>query len=194
MHTTNEYNNFHENKTVFGFWLYILSDCILFASLFAMHIVLSNNYLPLSENKDIFNLTLVFIETCCLLLSSFTCSKGIIYAKTNNIAKFTTWMIQTLLLGLCFISIEIYEFYHLIELQYNPSRNAFFSSFFVLIGTHGIHVISGLIWIIIMMIHIFLRGFIHINLIRLQCLSLFWHFLDIIWICVFTEVYLIGVL
>lgn len=193
MHIINKYNNFHETKTIFGFWLYIMSDCVLFASLFAMHIVLSNNML-LFDIKNIFNLNLVFIETCCLLLSSVTYSNSMIYVKTKNIKKLKIWMIITLLLGLFFISIEIYEFHHLINLQYNPCRNAFFSSFFILVGTHGIHVIVGLIWIIVMIIHLTLQGLNNSNLIRLQCLSLFWHFLDIIWICVFTEVYLIGVL
>lgn len=195
MHIINEYKNFQENKTIFGFWLYIMSDCVLFASLFAMYMVLSNNsiYIP-TTIRDIFNLTLVFVETSCLLLSSFTCGKSMIYTKIKDIKKIKQWMIVTLFLGLCFILIEIYEFHHLIKLQYTPSRNAFFSSFFVLVGTHGIHVIAGLIWIILMIVHLTLSGLTQVNLIRLQCFSLFWHFLDIIWICVFTEVYLIGVL
>lgn len=187
-------NNFFANKTIFGFWLYIMSDCILFASLFATHAVLSNNCMFLSLNKSIFNLFLIFIETCCLLLSSLTCSKSMIHATNMNVQKLRKWMIATLLLGLCFIHIEIYEFYHLILYNYNPCSNAFFSSFFVLVGTHGIHVIIGLIWIIIMITHVNITGLTNINLTRLKCFSLFWHFLDIIWICVFTEVYLIGTL
>lgn len=194
MHILNEHNTFYENKTIFGFWLYLMSDCIVFASLFAMHMVLSNNHLYSSIGKNVFNLTLVLIETCCLLLSSFTCSKSMIYAKHINTKKFQTWIIITLLLGLCFIIIEIYEFHHLITLQINPQLNAYFSSFFILVGTHGIHVIIGIIWIIIMITHVILKGLTHINITRLQCLSLFWHFLDIIWICVFTEIYLIGVI
>lgn len=187
-------SNFYLNKTIFGFWLYIMSDCILFASLFATHSVLSLSCIELSLNKNIFNLTLIFTETCCLLLSSLTCSKSTIYATKMNIQAWRKWMIITFLLGLCFINIEIYEFYHLILHQYNPCRNAFFSSFFVLVGTHGIHVIVGLIWIIIMIIHVTIKGLTQISLTRLKCFSLFWHFLDIIWICVFTEVYLIGIL
>lgn len=187
-------DNFFKNKTIFGFWLYIMSDCVLFASLFATHAVLSNHCMFLSLNKNIFNLILIFLETCCLLLSSLTCSKSLICATNMNIQTFRKWMIATLLLGLCFINIEIYEFYHLILHNYNPCSNAFFSSFFVLVGTHGIHVITGLIWIIIMIIHVNITGLTDINLTRLKCFSLFWHFLDIIWICVFTEVYLIGVL
>lgn len=189
-----EKNNFYLNKTIFGFWLYIMSDCILFASLFATHAVLCNHLIHLSLNKNIFNLTLIFSETCCLLFSSFTCSKSMIYANQMNTQKLRKWLIITLLLGLCFINIEIYEFYHLILHQYNPCSHAFFSSFFVLVGTHGIHVIAGLIWIMTMIIHITFKGINQVNLNRLKCFSLFWHFLDIIWVCVFTEVYLIGIL
>lgn len=194
MHTTKK-DNSYINKTIFGFWLYIMSDCILFASLFATHAVLSSNhYIYLSLNKNIFNLTLIFLETCCLLFSSLTYSKSMIYANAMNIQELKKWLIITLLLGVFFINIEIYEFYHLILHHYTPCSNAFFSSFFILVGTHGIHVIAGLIWIIIMIIHISCKGLTKINLNRLKCLSLFWHFLDIIWICVFTEVYLIGIL
>ncbi|CAD83314.1 cytochrome o ubiquinol oxidase subunit III [Candidatus Blochmanniella floridana] len=196
MHTINKNIKLNTNNTtIFGFWLYIMSDCILFASLFAMHAVLSTNFQKdLLISNNIFKLTFVFTETILLLLSSITCSTSMIYANITNPKKTLQWMILTLLLGLGFISMEIYEFHHLIANKYNPSRNAFFSSFFVLIGTHGIHVITGLIWIIIMTIHLIMTGLTQQNLIRLHCFSLFWHFLDIIWICVFTEVYLIGVL
>lgn len=194
MYKTKTHINLYEKKTIFGFWLYIMSDCVLFASLFAMHMVLSNNCMYIFSNKCIFDLFLIFTETCCLLLSSFSCSKSIIYAKLMQVKKFQIWLIITLLFGLCFIMMEIYEFHHLISLNYNPSINAFFSSFFVLVSTHGIHVIAGIIWIIIMLIQVTLNGLTNVNLTRLQCFSLFWHFLDIIWICVFTEVYLIGTL
>lgn len=191
----NKYSQIISNKTIFGFWLYIMSDCVLFASLFAVHAVLSNSFEDVYIiTKDIFKLTFVFIETLCLLCSSLSCSYSVIHANNMNAKKFQKWIILTLLLGLCFINMEIYEFYHLILNGYNPLINAFFSSFFILVGTHGIHVAVGIIWIIIMIIHLRREGFTDINLIRLQCFSLFWHFLDIIWICVFSEVYLIGVL
>ncbi|URJ29034.1 cytochrome o ubiquinol oxidase subunit III [Blochmannia endosymbiont of Camponotus sp. C-046] len=181
-------------KTIFGFWLYIMSDCILFASLFAIYLVLHNSTVNFSSSKDIFSLPFVFIETCCLLLSSLTYGKVMMYAEKSYMKQINIWMGITFLLGLCFISMEIYEFHHLIKLGNNPCRSAFLSSFFTLVGTHGLHVIGGLIWIVVMIIHIIYEGLTYTNYIRMQCLGLFWHFLDIIWICVFTEVYLIGVL
>nr|WP_236608356.1 cytochrome c oxidase subunit 3 [Candidatus Blochmannia vafer] len=174
-----------------------MSDCILFASLFAMHIVLSK-HLNITvfddHNNSIFNLNFIFSETVLLLLSSLACCKSMFYINKTWAQKFMQWICITELLGLCFIILEIYEFFHLIHHGYTPCYNAFFSSFFILIGTHGIHVIVGLIWIIIMIIQLTLNGLTQTNLIRLQCLSLFWHFLDIVWICVFTIVYLIGIL
>ncbi|WP_181950840.1 cytochrome o ubiquinol oxidase subunit III [Blochmannia endosymbiont of Camponotus nipponensis] len=193
MSTIYKHNN-PNTKIIFGFWLYIMSDCILFASLFAVYSVLHNNTADFSSGKDIFELPFVFLETCCLLLSSLTYGKVMIYAKKSYTKQVNIWMGITFLLGLCFINIEMHEFYHLIKSGNNPCQSAFLSSFFTLVGTHGLHVIAGLIWIVVMIIHILYQGLTHVNYIRLQCLSLFWHFLDIIWICVFTEVYLLGVL
>lgn len=190
MHT----NNNLRNKTIFGFWLYIMSDCILFASLFAIYAVLYNNTAYGLTGKEIFVLPFVFIETFFLLLSSLTYGIAMTYAKKLYIKQTKLWISITFLLGLLFINMEIHEFYHLIKIGNGPHISAFLSSFFILIGTHGIHVIIGLIWIIVMLIHIFYQGLTHINQIRLECLSLFWHFLDIIWICVFTAVYLIGMI
>lgn len=187
------HNNSYTKK-IFGFWLYIMSDCILFASLFAVYAVLYNNTANAATGKDIFILPFVFTETVCLLLSSLTYGIGMIYAKKLYINKTTLWISITFLLGLLFISMEAYEFYHLIKLGNSPSASAFLSAFFILVGTHGLHVIIGLIWILTMLIHIVYQGLTHTNQIRLECLSLFWHFLDIIWICVFTEVYLVGVM
>lgn len=187
------YNNLY-SRTIFGFWLYIMSDCILFASIFSVYAVLCSNTGNIISNREIFTLPFVFIETFCLLLSSLTYGLATIHAKKLNPKKVMLWMSMTFILGTLFINMEIYEFYHLIKSGNGPCANAFFSSFFALIGTHGIHVIVGLIWIVIILIHIFQQGITYVNQIRLQCLSLFWHFLDIIWICVFTEVYLIGMI
>lgn len=187
-------NNNLREKTILGFWLYMMSDCILFASLFAMYAVLCNNTAGSYTGKEIFSLSFVFIETCCLLSSSLTYGITVTFAKKLYIKETKLWMIATFLLGLLFISMEIYEFYHLIKIGSGPQISAFLSSFFILIGTHGLHVIIGLIWIIVIFTHIFYHGLTYINQIRLECLSLFWHFLDIIWICVFTEVYLIGMI
>lgn len=187
------HNNLH-TKTIFGFWLYIMSDCILFASLFAVYAVLCNNTADAAIGKNIFILPFIFAETCLLLLSSLTCGISMIHAKKSCIKKTTLWISITFILGLLFINMEIYEFYHLIQSGNNPCASAFLSAFFILVGTHGVHVFTGLIWIIIMLMQIFYRGLTDTNQIRLECLSLFWHFLDIIWICVFTEVYLIGMI
>lgn len=187
------YNNIH-TKTIFGFWLYIMSDCILFASIFSVYAVLCDNTANSATGKDIFTLPFVFIETCCLLLSSLTYGIATIYVKTLNTKQTILWISITFILGALFINMEIYEFYHLIQTGYGPHNSAFLSSFFVLVGTHGVHVVIGLIWILVMLIHILLQGMTSINQVRLKCLSIFWHFLDIIWICVFTEVYLMGMI
>lgn len=187
-----KHNNLNK-KTIFGFWLYIMSDCILFASLFAMYAVLYNSVESFYSGK-VFKLPLIFVETCCLLLSSFTYGKVMIYAEKLYVKQVNIWMGMTFLLGLFFIGIEAYEFFHLIKSGYNPRQNAFLSSFFTLVGTHGLHVMAGLIWIVVMIVHVTYQGLTKINYTRLQCLSLFWHFLDIVWICVFTEVYLMGML
>lgn len=185
-------NNNLRVKTILGFWLYIMSDCILFASLFATYAVLCKNTAYSSGSKDIFVLSFVFIETCLLLLSSLTYGIAMTYIQKLHIKQTLLWMSMTFLLGLLFINMEIYEFYHLIKSGNNPCKSAFLSSFFILVGTHGLHIIAGLIWIIVMFIHILHQGLTYTNQIRLECLSLFWHFLDIIWICLFTTVYLIG--
>ncbi|MFT8229611.1 MAG: cytochrome o ubiquinol oxidase subunit III [Enterobacterales bacterium] len=187
-------NHNTEDVKLLGFWIYLMSDCILFASLFAVYFVLNKNIFDGPSGQDIFNLNLVLEETLILLSSSFTYSMSMISVafKNKNLTQF--WLILTFILGLSFILMEINEFNLLILKGYGPSRSAFLSSFFILVGTHGIHVLSGLIWLIVMIAHIQKNGLNQINTIRLKCLSLFWHFLDIIWICVFTMVYLIGVI
>ncbi|AKC59813.1 cytochrome o ubiquinol oxidase subunit III [Blochmannia endosymbiont of Polyrhachis (Hedomyrma) turneri] len=187
-------NNNLSNIKKFGFWLYIMSDSILFATLFAVYIILKNNIADGPSGKDIFNLPFVFIETLLLLISSITYTMVSIATNTNNKKMINIWMIITFLFGCCFCIMEIHEFYHLIGKNYGPWRSGFLSSLFTLLGTHALHVLSGLIWIIIMMIHIYQFGVTIDNKIRLQCLSIFWHFLDIIWICVFTFVYLFGMI
>ncbi|UVK77959.1 MAG: cytochrome bo3 ubiquinol oxidase subunit 3 [Sodalis sp. Fse] len=179
---------------VFGFWIYLMSDCILFATLFATYAVLSNNVANGPSGKDIFELPFVLVETFFLLFSSITYGMTILAMNRGNKAQVNTWLGLTSLFGLCFICMELYEFYHLISKGYGPNHSAFLSSFFTLVATHGLHVTSGFIWILVMMMHISRRGLTSINQIRLKCLSLFWHFLDVIWICVFTVVYLMGAL
>ncbi|WJV55060.1 cytochrome o ubiquinol oxidase subunit III [Pectobacteriaceae bacterium CE90] len=177
---------------VFGFWIYLMSDCILFACLFATYSVLVNGVAGGPTGKDIFELPFVLVETFALLFSSITYGMAIVAMNKGKKSQVTTWLALTFLCGLVFIMMEVYEFHHLIAEGFGPDRSAFLSAFFALVGTHGIHVTSGLIWIIIMMIQVSRRGLTATNQTRLMCLSLFWHFLDVVWICVFTVVYLMG--
>ena len=179
---------------VFGFWIYLMSDCILFATLFATYAVLVNGTAGGPAGKDIFELPFVFAETMLLLLSSITFGFGMLAMNKNKVSAVNTWLLVTFLLGAGFIAMEIYEFHHLIVNDAGPDRSGFLSAFFTLVGTHGIHVTSGLIWIIVMMVSITKKGLTERNRTRLMCLSLFWHFLDVVWICVFTVVYLMGVM
>nr|BET44358.1 MAG: cytochrome o ubiquinol oxidase subunit III [Candidatus Aschnera chinzeii] len=193
----NNINHYHHDDNInqtklFGFWIYLMSDLIIFACLFATYIVLTNNADSFPTGKEIFNIPYVLIETIFLLLSSITCCIAMCMLLKNNINLIILWLLITLLLGLIFIIMELFEFYQLISLGYTPSKNAFLSSYFTLVSIHGIHVIIGLLWIIIIIINIKINGINHLNETRLHCLSLFWHFLDIIWICVYSIVYLLG--
>lgn len=177
---------------VFGFWVYLMSDLILFASLFATYVVLADGTAGGPEGKDIFSLKFVLGETFLLLFSSITYGFAMLAMHRGKIASVNLWLFVTFLLGLGFVIMEVYEFHELIAEGYGPDRSGFLSGFFALVATHGIHVTCGLIWIIIMMIQISRRGLTEVNQTRLNCLSLFWHFLDVVWICVFTVVYLLG--
>lgn len=177
---------------VFGFWLYIMSDLILFASLFATYVVLADGTAGGPEGKDIFSLKFVLGETFLLLFSSITYGFAMIAMHKGKIGQVNLWLFATFLLGLGFVIMEVYEFHELIAEGFGPDRSGFLSGFFALVATHGLHVTAGLIWIIIMMIQVTRRGLTDVNKTRLNCLSLFWHFLDVVWICVFTVVYLLG--
>ncbi|AJI96483.1 cytochrome o ubiquinol oxidase subunit III [Yersinia ruckeri] len=177
---------------VFGFWVYLMSDCILFATLFATYAVLVNGTAGGPTGKDIFDLNFVLVETFLLLFSSITYGVAMLGMNKGNKNQVNIWLGMTFLFGLGFVAMEIYEFHHLIAEGYGPDRSAFLSSFFALVATHGLHVTTGLVWIIIMMIQVAKRGLNPTNQTRLMCLSLFWHFLDVVWICVFTVVYLLG--
>ncbi|WWP01181.1 MAG: cytochrome o ubiquinol oxidase subunit III [Candidatus Dasytiphilus stammeri] len=180
---------------VFGFWIYLMSDCILFASLFATYAVLVKGTADGPMGKEIFNLPLVLLETACLLLSSVSYGIAMVsISKTSNVTKGMRWLGLTWMLGMCFIYIEMYEFHKLVTENYGPQRSGFLSIFFTLVGTHGLHVISGLVWMVVLIYQLYKRGLTTLNITRMECLSLFWHFLDVIWICVFTVVYLMGTL
>ena len=180
--------------TVFGFWIYLMSDCLLFASLFAAFAVLSRNTAGGPSGKELFDLKYVFVETMALLISSITYGMAMVGTLKRNAGKVLLWLGITALFGLTFIGMEVSEFSHLIAEGNGPQRSAFLSSFFSLVGTHGIHVSSGLLWLFVMMWQVAKNGVTDKNRTRLMCLSLFWHFLDIVWICVFTVVYLMSFL
>ena len=192
-HAEHGHHDAGETK-VFGFWIYLMSDCILFASLFATYAVLVNGTAGGPSGKDIFDLKFVLVETFLLLFSSITYGMAMIAMNKGKVGGVNTWLFLTFLFGLGFVAMEIYEFHHLIAEGFGPDRSAFLSSFFALVGTHGLHVTSGLIWIIVLMIQVSKFGLTATNKTRLMCLSLFWHFLDVVWICVFTVVYLVGVM
>ncbi|PHQ73392.1 MAG: cytochrome o ubiquinol oxidase subunit III [Shewanella sp.] len=181
-------------NTLLGFWIYLMTDCILFASVFATYAVLFMNTDGGVSGKDIFELNFVAIETAVLLVSSITFGFALICAKHQKRAATLIWLLITFALGCAFISMEIYEFHHLIEQGNGPQRSAFLTAFFTLVGMHGLHVTAGLIWMAILMLEVTKSGLNNRSITRLGCLSLFWHFLDVVWICVFTVVYLLGML
>jgi|TARA_Y100000766_G_scaffold245048_1_gene224662 cytochrome o ubiquinol oxidase subunit 3 len=179
-------------NTVFGFWLYLMTDCILFACVFATYAVLVNHTAGGPSGKDIFELPYVLGETALLLVSSCTYGFAMIAAHRGFKGQTLAWLAATFVLGAGFIGMELNEFHHLIAEGFGPDKSAFLSSFFTLVGMHGLHVTAGLVWMIVMMLQVSRRGLTDRNNTRLMCLSLFWHFLDIVWICVFTIVYLMG--
>jgi len=183
-----------KNGTLLGFWVYLMSDCLIFACLFAVYGVLGRSYAAGPSGADLFDLPLVAVNTSLLLLSSITYGFAMLEMRRNRIGATQLWLGITGILGLGFLSLEIYEFAHLIHLGAGPQRSAFLSAFFTLVGTHGLHVTFGIVWLVTMMIQVQMHGLIPENRRRLMCLSMFWHFLDLIWVGVFTFVYLMGVL
>lgn len=181
-----------ENKTLFGFWVYIMTDCVLFATLFATYAVLCNNTFGGSPGRELFSMREVLTETLILLTSSFTCGLIMLAAHAKQKAKVLFWIAVTMILGFSFLGIELREFYHLCQEGNSWRRSGFLTSFFTLVGTHGAHITFGLLWAAILGWQVFTRGITHNTLRRLGCFSLFWHFLDIVWIFIFTIVYLMG--
>jgi cytochrome o ubiquinol oxidase subunit 3 len=179
---------------LFGFWIYLMSDCILFASLFVTFAVLHVSYAGGPTGKDIFALPGVLLETYCLLTSSFTCGLATLASKRRARLEVMAWLVVTFLLGAAFVGLEASEFQRLIIAGHGPGQSAFLSAFFTLVCTHGLHVSCGLFWMAILTTQIAAKGFNAATSSRLSMLSLFWHLLDIVWICVFTFVYLMGVL
>jgi len=178
----------------YGFWLFVLSDMVLFSALFATYASLVHATDGGPVTNQLFHRDLVAVETIALLLSSFVCGLAMIAAKRANLIWTEAWLIVTGLLGLVFLVIELTEFAGMVRIGAGPQRSAFLSSFFTLVGCHGAHVTAGLMWIGTMMAQIWAKGFQPHIIRRLLCLSIFWHALDIIWVAIFTIVYLIGTL
>ena len=178
----------------YGFWLFVLSDMVLFSALFATYASLVHATDGGPVTNQVFHRDLVIVETIALLVSSFVCGLAMITAKRGNMVWTQGWLLLTGLLGLVFLFIEISEFAGMIAIGAGPQRSAFLSAFFTLVGCHGLHVTCGLLWIGTMMAQIWAKGFQPHIMRRLLCLSVFWHALDIIWVAIFTIVYLIGTL
>jgi len=177
----------------FGFWIYLMTDLVLFAAIFATFAVLARNYAGGPSGKDLFDLSYTLGETMFLLFSSATYGMAVLAVYKGRKDRVLWWLAVTFLLGLGFISMEINEFYHMILDGNGPQRSAFLSAFFTLVGTHGTHVSFGLIWMAVMVAQVITKGLTMPVQSRLMRLSMFWHFLDIVWIGVFTIVYLMGV-
>ena len=176
----------------YGFWIFILSDMVMFSALFAAYAVLSGNTAGGPTGAELFNIRNVFIETICLLLSSYTCGLGVLSAERGQPTLFLIFAVFTFALGAAFLFIEATEFAGMVAKGAGPSRSGFLSSFFTLVGTHGVHVASGLIALVYLVAQVLVKGLRAAVLRRLLCWSLFWHALDIVWVGVFTLVYLMG--
>ena len=183
-----------EHPTMLGFWLYLMSDTLVFACLFACYGVLGRSYAGGPTGADVFDLSTLALNTTLLLLSSITYGFAVLQIQQDRRNGTLFWLAITGLLGAGFVGIELREFAHLIAEGNGPQRSAFLSSFFTLVSTHGLHVSFGVVWLVTLMIQVAQRGLIAANRRRLFCLSMFWHFLDLVWIGVFTFVYLMGVL
>jgi len=182
------------SKTVLGFWIYLMTDCLLFGTFFVTYAVLHNSTFGGPSSKDLFSLTTAFAETMILLVSSVTCGLAVLSSLKNNRKATIGWLAVTFLLGASFLALELNEFNEFIREGNSFKRSAFLSSFFTLVGTHGAHITVGLLWAFVMICQIASQGIVVNTFRRLVIFSLFWHFLDLIWIFIFTFVYLMGVI
>jgi cytochrome o ubiquinol oxidase subunit 3 len=193
-YVVDEHEHPEGSSTYLGFWIYVMSDCLIFACLFATFGVLGGNYAGGPAPRDVFELPIVAVNTAMLLLSSITYGFAMLAMEKDKAGATLGWLAVTALFGASFVGIELHEFAGLIHEGATPERSAFLSSFFTLVGTHGLHVTSGLVWMLVLMSQVATKGLIVANKRRLMCLSMFWHFLDVVWIGVFTFVYLLGML
>ena len=180
--------------TLLGFWIYLMSDALIFATLFATFGDLSTSFAGGPQPRDLFDLRLVGFNTAVLLVSALTCGLAMIAMQQGRLGALRFWLLVTALLGMTFVGVELSEFAHMISEGATPQRSGYLSAFFTLVSTHGLHVTFGVIWIAVMLVQLGQRGLQADNRRRLLCLSMFWHFLDVVWIGVFTFVYLLGAL
>ena len=180
------------SKTIFGFWTYLMTDCVLFASLFATYAVLRNSTFGGPSGHELFSMPYVLVETLILLTSSFVCGLGLLAARRGNTKQVLVWFSITFLLGLSFLAMELTEFRQLAVEGNSWRASGFLSSYFTLVGTHGLHITAGLLWMLVLLGKIAKDGIKGATFKRLTLLSMFWHFLDIVWIFIFSIVYLLG--
>jgi cytochrome o ubiquinol oxidase subunit III len=181
-----------DDKHIFGFWVYLMTDLIIFGVLFATYAVLQGNTFGGPSSRDLFSLSSALTDTLILLTSSFTCGLAMLAAQRGKANQTITWLTTTFILGGTFLALELTEFSGFVASGNSWTRNAFLSSFFTLVGTHGLHIAVGLLWIIISIIQIRIRGLTPAITSKITRFTLFWHFLDIVWIFIFTMVYLMG--
>ena len=182
------------NGTLLGFWLYLMSDCFIFAALFACYAVLGTSYAGGPAPSQVLDLPGLAVNTAFLLVSSVTFGFAMLEMQRQRKGAMLAWLAVAGLLAAAFVGMEIHEFAGMIAEGAGPGRSAFLSSFFTLVGTHGLHVSVGILWLIVLMFQLGKHGITEANVRRLQCLSMFWHFLDLVWVGVFSYVYLVGVL
>lgn len=181
----------HASPALLGFWIYLMSDALIFATLFAVYGVLATSYAGGPTPQELFELPLIALNTAFLLISSITYGMAMLDMHDGKLRGVQFWLGVTALFGACFVGVELYEFSNLIAEGATPQRSAFLSGFFTLVGTHGLHVSAGLVWIGVMIVQVGQRGLVESRR-RLTCLGMFWHLLDVVWIGVFTFVYLLG--
>lgn len=180
------------SKTIFGFWVYLMTDCVLFASLFATYAVLQGNTFGGPDGRELFSMPFVLVETIILLASSFTAGMAVVSMQAQRKTHVLGWLALTCALGIAFLSMEISEFAQLVAEGNSWQRSGFLSAFFTLVATHGLHIATGLLWLLVVFVQTLRSGLTAATVQRLTLFSLFWHFLDVVWIFIFTIVYLMG--
>ena len=194
-HHAHDHEHDHESLKTFGFWIFLITDCILFGSLFATYMVLHQNTNGGPTPEELFRMPGIIAETFILLTSSFTSGLAVLGMHKGNKQQLIGWLMVTVMLGVAFIGLELSEFYNMVVHDHATIRtSAFLSAFFTLVGTHGLHVSVGLVWMIGLIIQLNSRGITAVTKRKVEVISLYWHFLDVVWIFVFTVVYLMGVM